>query len=221
MQDGSTGEGADGLPVRDGERPDSGVATPALAAAPPETNSVIVAIAPEDRVIDVPNEAIPDGPPPEAAAAQGSIPAAHRHRVWARLQATNWRLFLVRFVSASLAVVGTVALVPGLAFAEWRFGLVAVVGLVFGLVNAFVKPLLQFVALRFIFSTYGIVVVAINVVVLLLVASLMSGTFEASGALPVILGGALLGLLSILIETILGATPPVLNRDYKERNGLP
>lgn len=213
MQDGPTGEGVDSVPAL-------GEGSPAPGPAP-QTNPVILAIAPEDRVLDVPNEAIPDALPREAAAAHGSIPAAHRHRVWARLQATNWRLFLVRFLSATLAVAATVALIPGLGLTQWRWGLLASVGLVFGLVNAFVKPLLQFVALRFIFSTYGIVVVAINVVVLLLVARLMPGTFEASGVFPVVAGGALLGLLSMLIETLLGATPPVLDRDYKARNDLP
>jgi hypothetical protein len=28
------------------------------------------------------------------------------------------------------------------------------------------------------------------------------------------------GVLGLFLETLLGATPPVLDRDYKERNGL-
>ena len=33
-------------------------------------------------------------------------------------------------------------------------------------------------------------------------------------------GGVVVGILGLIFETLLGATPPVLDRDYKERNGL-
>ena len=33
-------------------------------------------------------------------------------------------------------------------------------------------------------------------------------------------GGALVGALGLILETLLGATPPVLDRDYMDRNGL-
>jgi putative membrane protein len=171
-------------------------------------------------VLDAPNEAIPATEPPVGTDPVGSIPAANARRIWARAQAANWRLYLVRFVAAGLAVVATVLLVPGLGFTGWRWGQFTLIAVVFGLLNATVKPLLQFLVLRFIFSTYGIVVIFINTLLLVLLAAFVEDTFEAARPASVILGGLVVGVLGLVFETLLGATPPVLDRDYKERNGL-
>ena len=184
------------------------------------TGGPVATPSPPVRVLDAPNEAVPAVAPTQESVATGSIPAAHKRRAWSRLQGSNWRLFLVRFLSAGLAVTITVVIVPGLSFTDWHWGQIAVVGLAFGLLNAIVKPLLQFLVLRYIFSSYGIVVVLINVLMLVLLAKLVPGTFQATGLLPVILGGLVLGIVGLLLDTLLGANPPVLDREYKERNGL-
>ena len=166
------------------------------------------------------NEAIPAVPPQAGTGPIGSIPAAHARAVWSRLQASNWRLFLIRLLSAGLAVVVTVVIVPGLGFVGWRWGDFTRIALIFGLLNATVKPLLQFLVLRFIFSTYGIVVVIINALLLLLLGSILDDTFDIYRPVALVLGGLVVGILGLILETLLGATPPVLDRDYKERNGL-
>ena len=170
--------------------------------------------------LGLPNEALPPEPPEPGTEAPGTIPAARARLAWARAHAANWRLFLVRFLSAGLAVVLTVVLLPGLGFVSWRWGQGLMIALVFGLVNATVKPLLQFLVLRFIVSTYGIVVVVINALLLVLLATIMEGTFVAYRTVAVLAGGALVGLLGLFFETMLGASPPVLDRDYLDRNGL-
>jgi putative membrane protein len=136
------------------------------------------------------------------------------------VQASNWRLFLIRFLSAGIAVVVTVAVVPGLGFNGWRWGEFTRIALIFGLLNATVKPLLQFLVLRFIFSTYGIVVVIINTLLLLLLGAILDDTFRVYRPISLVVGGLVVGILGLIFETLLGATPPVLDRDYKERNGL-
>ncbi len=166
------------------------------------------------------NEAIPAVPPKAGTGPIGSIPAAQARAVWSRLQASNWRLFLIRFLSAGLAVVATVVIVPGLGFTGWRWGDFVRIALIFGLLNATVKPLLQFLVLRFIFSTYGIVVVVINALLLLLLGAILNDTFEVYRPVSLVVGGVVVGILGLVLETLLGATPPVLDRDYKERNGV-
>lgn len=203
-----------------GGQPDLHRDAPAPVTNDEAAGGLVVPASPPVRVLDAPNEAVPAVPPTAQSMATGSIPAAHKRRIWSRVHGTNWRLFLVRLLSAGLSVTITVAIVPGLSFTDWRWGLIAVVGLVFGLLNAIVKPLLQFLVLRYIFSSYGIVVVLINVLMLVLLADLMRGTFESTGLLPVIVGGVVLGIVGLLLDTLLGANPPVLDRDYKERNGL-
>jgi putative membrane protein len=209
--------------TRPGLQPEDPGAEPAIDAATRTAarSPVLTTVDPSARVLDVPNEAIPEVPPEEGDIREGNIPAARRRRAWSRVQALNWRLFLVRFLSAGLSVFITLIVTPGLSFGEFRASLFIPLGLIFGVLNATVKPLLQFLVLRFIFSTYGIVVVAINTVLLVLTASLLpDDTLEASGLLALVLGGAVVGLLGLVFETLLGANPPVLDRDYKERNGL-
>ncbi len=166
------------------------------------------------------NEAVPEMPPPSGAEPIGSIPGVHGVRVWARAQLTNWRLYLMLFLSSAVSVVVAVAIVPGLGFTSWQRGQFLLIGIVFGLLNALVKPVLHFIALRFILATYGVVVVAVNALLLVLLAAIMDETVTSSGALPVLVGGLLVGVLGMFLEALLGATPPVLDRDYKERHGL-
>lgn len=179
-----------------------------------------VGVRPAASHVEVPNEAFPAVPPKEGEDPLGSIPAVSAQRRWARAQLANWRLFLVRFVCAGIAVIAAVALVPGLDFTSWRWGQFTQIAIMFGLLNATVKPALQFLVLRFIFSTYGVVVIVINAILLAMLAWLMGDVLTSTGLLPLLLGGLAVGAFGLLLETVLGANPPVLDRDYKERNGI-
>lgn len=141
----------------------------------------------------------------------GIVPAAESQRRWAHLQAFNWRLALVRLLCAGLAVVTTVVIVPGLDFTRWQRGTFLLVAVVFGLLNAIVKPVLQFLVLRFIFSTYGFVVVLINTLLLWALDRLTDGLIEIGGAIAALLGGLGVGVFGLLFETLLGANPPIVD----------
>ncbi len=79
-------------------------------------------------------------PPPSGDGVGATVPsAAARHR-WARLTALNPRLFMVRLFVSGVAVVVTVAVVPGLGFTGWRGGEFAVVALIYAALTAVVKP---------------------------------------------------------------------------------
>lgn len=191
-----------------------------VVGAPGVEGSTIAEVPSHARLFAVPNEAIPATPPAEGVDAVGSVPQISAQRRWARAQLSNWRLYLVRFVCAGLAVVATVLIVPGLALTGWKLGDFTRIAVVFGLLNMTAKPVLQFLALRFILNTYGVVVVVINTLLLVLLAQILDDMFQASRPLSVLLGGLLVGVLGLLLETLLGANPPVLDRDYLERNGL-
>jgi putative membrane protein len=106
----------------------------------------------------------------------------------------------------------TVFLVPGLSFQHWRHGEFVLVGLVFGLLTALVKPILQFLALRYLVVSYGLVLVLINVGLLWLLSVLLGNLIHARSLLAVLLGGLIVGVVGVLLDTIVGATPPVLDR---------
>lgn len=203
---GSPGAGA-GTGAADADR------SAALAAAAP------AAPAPPPAATNPP----PPAPPPPAGTSRdpiGTIPNVSRSRAWARRQLANWRVGILRFLCAGLAVVVAVALTPGLSFTGWRRWEFVQIAVIFGLLNLVLKPLLQFLVLRFIFSTYGLVVVVINALLLILLALLLPETFESARPLSVLLGGLLVGVVGLLLDTLLGVSNPILDRDYRERNGL-
>ena len=152
----------------------------------------------------------------------GSTVLANHGRVgfrsWAgerlRRDLSNWRLFLVRLVSSGLAVVITVAVLPGLWFTSWQTGKFLLIAVVFGLLNATVKPLLQFFSLRYLVATYGVVVVLINAVLLLLLSWVLDDTLQASGLLALLVGGLVVGVVGLALDTMAGTTPPIVDRPH-------
>lgn len=140
------------------------------------------------------------------------IPAVARHRRWARAAALNWRLFVVRVVLSGIAVVSTVAIVPGLSFTGWRLGQFWVIAGLYAALVAVVKPVLEFVGLRFIVATYGLVVVVINAVVLFLLTEVFARSITYERLWNLLLGGLVVGVLGLVLETLAGATEPVLDK---------
>jgi putative membrane protein len=129
-----------------------------------------------------------------------------------RREFSNWRLWLVRIVTNGLAVVVTVLVLPGLRFERWYIGFFVLLGLVFGLLNAFVKPLIHFFALRYIVASYGFVVVLTNTALLAALSWILDESITWRGLFPLLLGGLLVGLTGLVLETIAGARPPIVDR---------
>jgi putative membrane protein len=119
-------------------------------------------------------------------------------------------VFVMRVLTNAVAVLITVALVPGLRLVEWRAGAFLVVGLVFGLLNAVVKPALQFVVLRYLVATYGVVVVLVNAALLWALEALLPEVISSDRLWPVLVGGVLVGVIGLLLETLAGLSPPVV-----------
>jgi putative membrane protein len=132
-----------------------------------------------------------------------------RHRL--RLAAHfNWRALLLRFVLNAVALAVTVVIVPKVSFGgDHRILTWLAVSAAFGLLNAFVKPIVQFLMLPFLFVSYGFVVIAINSLMLILLSVIFRNRFQVSGLLMPFVGGAVFGLLSSVLENLLGLTPPI------------
>lgn len=150
---------------------------------------------------------MPDGP-----TASPPVPAAAERHLWSRRSALNWRLFVVRVLAAGVAVVLTVLIVPGLGFTGWRTGTFLLVAAVYALLVAVVKPLLEFLSLRFLVATYGVVVIVANGFLLYLLVRLLPGIISYDRLWQLLLGGFVVGVLGLLLETVVGATPPVVDR---------
>jgi putative membrane protein len=85
-----------------------------------------------------------------------------------------------------------------------------VVSAVFGLLIAFVKPLVQLLLLPLIFVSFGLVLVVINTIVIWLLAVLFPSWFQVDHILWALVAGLVSGVLVAVFENVLGITPPII-----------
>lgn len=118
------------------------------------------------------------------------------------------REFLLRWLVTTLALYITVLVVPGIAFDEaqgaWRLILVA---LVFGGVNALLRPLLTILACPLILLTFGLFFLVVNALLLLITswASLRFGLgFTVDGFWPAFWGGLVVSIASTMLFALTG-----------------
>ena len=132
------------------------------------------------------------------------------------LKQFNWRFLLVRILVNALALAVTAAIVPKIYFVDksaWSWLLMAVM---LGVLNALLKPVLQFLTLQFLFVTFGLVVVLVNALILLLLSALFPTRFAVDNVLWALVGGLVLGLLSSFLESLLGLTMPIVDDEPAE-----
>lgn len=121
----------------------------------------------------------------------------------------RWKLLLARLVVSVAAVVVTVVVVPGISI-DGRFWVWALVlGAVFGVLNGVVKPVLQILAIRYLFLSWGLVLLAINSATLWLLELLVSPLDIANG-FSLLAGGLVVGVVVTLLETVVGIGRPIV-----------
>jgi putative membrane protein len=113
---------------------------------------------------------------------------------------------LVRWVAAAVAVWAAAHLVDGITV---QGGVVPhlAVALLLGLVNAFVRPLLRWLACGLVFLTLGLFLLVINAGMLLLtswLAGVLDIGFEVEGFVPALLGSVVISLVSFAASVVLG-----------------
>jgi putative membrane protein len=119
-------------------------------------------------------------------------------------------MVLMRILINAIVLAITVLVIPFIRFVDPTLLSILFLGLVLGLLNALVKPILQFVFLPLIFASYGLVIVLVNTLLLLLLAMLFPGLFAADNLLWAFVGGALIGILGTFFEILFGLIPPIL-----------
>jgi putative membrane protein len=110
--------------------------------------------------------------------------------------------FLLRLILAAAALWATVYLVPGITFTGPLFHLVGV-ALVFGIVNALVRPLLVALTCPLILLTLGLFALVLNGLMLWLTSALSGALgiqFHVDGFIPAFIGGLVFGILSAILS---------------------
>jgi putative membrane protein len=110
---------------------------------------------------------------------------------------------LLRLVGTSLALYVATEVVPGLAYRGPWWGLL-LVALVFGLVNALVRPVVILLTCPFVILTLGLGLLLINAAMLGMTAWLAGDWLSVDGCLPAVLGAILISVVSFLFNLLIG-----------------
>lgn len=116
------------------------------------------------------------------------------------------RALLVRWLINTLAIYVAVQVVPGVQYTGGPVGFL-MVALIFGLVNATVRPLLSVLTCPLVLLTLGLFLFVINAMMLLLTGWLSSQFnlgFHVTGFWPAFWAGLLIGLVSLFLSIMVG-----------------
>jgi putative membrane protein len=116
------------------------------------------------------------------------------------------RPLLVRWLINTLAIYVAVQVVPGVHYVGGPVGFL-LVALLFGLVNATVRPLLAFLTCPLVLLTLGLFLFVINAIMLLLTGWLSTQFdlgFRVDGFWPAFWAGLLIGLVSLFLSIVVG-----------------
>lgn len=110
--------------------------------------------------------------------------------------------FLLRLCATAAALWVAVSFVPGLHWTGGALGLLGV-ALVFGVLNALVRPLLALLTCPLVFLTLGLFVLVLNAVMLwltALVSTRLGLGFTVDGFVPALLGALVVSITSAILS---------------------
>lgn len=107
--------------------------------------------------------------------------------------------FLIRWIINTLALLITSYLVPGVSFANFWSALIA--ALIFGLINAIVRPIMIVLTLPVNIVTFGIFTLVINALMFWLTSAIVKG-FTVTGFWPAFFGALIYWIIIMLVSLI-------------------
>jgi putative membrane protein len=113
--------------------------------------------------------------------------------------------FLMRILITAIALWAATRLVSGITYHGNWLGL-AGVALVFGILNSFVRPILNFLAFPLVIVTLGLFIFVLNALMLMLTSGLSSKLgidFHVGGFWPAFWGAIVVGIVSFLLSIFL------------------
>lgn len=106
---------------------------------------------------------------------------------------------ILRWIAFALVIMFTAWVIPGITVENFWAALI--VALVLGVINAFIKPVLQLITLPINVLTLGIFGLVLNALMLMFAGWLSPG-FEVDGFLSAFIGSIIISLLSLGINMI-------------------
>ena len=116
------------------------------------------------------------------------------------LQTSTTMGLIIRILISAVAVYVASMFVPGVTVTG-GIGTYLIVAIVLGLLNAFIKPILTVLTIPITILTLGLFLLVINVLMVYLAASLVSG-FAVSGFFAALLFSIVVSIVTALIDAI-------------------
>jgi len=116
--------------------------------------------------------------------------------------------FILRLAINIIAILVAVSVVPGIVL-EGPWWSLAVVALIFGIINTGIRPLLLLLTLPFVILTFGFLMLMINAIMLYLTSWLAEGfgiTFGIASLGSAILGAIIISIVSTALSMLSGDT---------------
>ena len=113
------------------------------------------------------------------------------------------RNFLLRLIINAVALAATAAVLPGIHIVDNEIGTLIVVALIFGIINAVLKPVLLILSCPLVILTLGLFALVINGLMLLITDALSGDRFTVDGFWWAVLGGLVVGVIAGFLENAL------------------
>ena len=107
---------------------------------------------------------------------------------------------IIRLLISTLAILIAANLIPGVVVASTTTAII--VAIVLGILNTFLKPVLQILALPITIMTLGLFYFVVNVFIIYIATYLVSG-FSIDGFIPALLFGLVVSLISGILVMFL------------------
>lgn len=117
--------------------------------------------------------------------------------------------FIIRTIITAISLWVAVALIPGISYDGPWWGLL-LVAIVFGVVNALVRPVLVLLSCPLIVLTLGLFIFVLNAFLLWLTSQLSGALgldFQVTGFFSAVVGAIIVGLVSTALNLLVGAKP--------------
>ena len=114
------------------------------------------------------------------------------------------RSFVIRLIITMIAFYITAQILPGINVSS-DLGQLFLVALIFGIVNAILKPIIVLLTCPLVLISLGLFLVVINALLLMLTSSLAGSALQVDGFGSALLGAIVLGIVSLIVEAVLDA----------------
>ncbi len=114
------------------------------------------------------------------------------------------REFVIRVLINAVAIAVTAVLIPNIHIVNNDLSTLLLIGLIFGVVNSLLKPLLILLTCPAVILSLGLFIFVINGIMLLITDSIAGERLVIEGGIfTAVLGGMVMGGVSMLLESVL------------------